>query len=157
MKKHLENCVVLATFRSVYYTPSQLIMSVENACCQGGGQRGKKWFLESPFSLLCCTSTNTQDHSNAFTWKINENVWHFHLMWKPHEPQFNCSILCGSEFFLFKWREEKKQENRFPFKSRHNQAMFTVYRFFFSQCISTSSDERVLRQSNIACIIALLF
>lgn len=33
---------------------------------------------------------------NAFIWKINENVWHFHLTWKPHRPQFNCFILCGS-------------------------------------------------------------
>lgn len=46
--------------------------------------------------------------TNAFTWKINENVWRFHLMWKPHEPQSNCSILRGSgrSFFSGSWREK---------------------------------------------------
>lgn len=59
----------------------------------GGGEGGwsKNMAREVPFIVL----RPYLGHSNAFAWKINENVWQFHLMWKPHEPQFNCSILCG--------------------------------------------------------------
>lgn len=47
------------------------------------------------------TTRHMQSHSNAFIWKINENVWRFHLMWKPHGPQFNCSILLWFLVALF--------------------------------------------------------
>lgn len=67
-------------------------------------------------------------HSNAFAWKINENVWQFHLMWKPHEPQFNCSILCGGAGMPFFIRRSEWQ------KPLSDQAASFVRTSLFMNC-----------------------
>lgn len=82
-------------------------------CCAVGG-----WRLFEAQCWWRTTIPTPTSVSNAFIWKINENVWHSHrerthntlystlyisirMMYnmaheKPHEPQFNCSILWGS-------------------------------------------------------------
>lgn len=90
-----------------------------------GGEGGwsKNIAREVPFIVL----RPYLGHSNAFAWKINENVWQFHLMWKPHEPQFNCSILCGAGMLFFIRRSEWQ-------KPLSDQAASSVRTFLFMNC-----------------------
>lgn len=125
----------------------------------GKADRGEKKMLspsEKVLFIVSKASSAAEATSNAFIWKINENVWRFHLMRKPHQPQFNCSILCGSGCrFFFPSRPQSHSQRKNHFRIRrvsHSHVKF-VYELFFPFLITAMTlrpqvTNKCLRRSN---------